>query len=242
MKNPSRTPRLPAKAAGNKVAAASAKGRAAGQPMTKAAQTEQTRALILQTGIQCLYKYGYARTSLNLIAKEAGISRGPLHYHFKDPNDLMAAIGAVLPRGVTIQTRRRIAAAQNLPDRLTALIDIALEQHRGVHHFVAMELLMAARNDEALAKALRPHLLQSELAVDDWWCDYLQLMQWPRERLLALRSVTVAALRGLSVDYVLHRNDAAHSRAVTLMREMFLLVAAQHDGPPPSKARARKPA
>lgn len=195
--------------------------------MTKAEQTEQTRALILQTGIKCLYKYGYARTSLNLIAKTAGISRGPLNYHFKDPNDLMAAIGAVLPRGITQQTRRRLMAVSNLGERLTTLIDIALEQHRGIHHFVAMELLMAARNDEALAKALRPHLLQSELAVDDWWCDYLHLMRWSRERLLALRSVTVAALRGLSVDYVLHRNDEAHARAVALMREMFLLVAAQ---------------
>ena len=230
MKNPSRAPRLKAKLHLKKEgepAASATRTRSAAKPMTKAEQTEQTRALILQTGIKCLYKYGYARTSLNLLAKTAGISRGPLNYHFKDPNDLMAAIGAVLPRGITQQTRRRLMAVSNLGERLTTLIDIALEQHRGIHHFVAMELLMAARNDEALAKALRPHLLQSELAVDDWWCDYLHLMRWSRERLLALRSVTVAALRGLSVDYVLHRNDEAHARAVALMREMFLLVAAQ---------------
>lgn len=235
MKNPSRTPRVAARPVAKTAAKPAVVGPAAGKPMTKAAQTEHTRALILQTGIKCLYKYGYARTSLNLIAKEAGISRGPLHYHFKDPNDLMAAIGAVLPRDVTAITRRRLTEASNLPERLTTLIDIALEQHRGIHHFVAMELLMAARNDEALAKVLRPHLLRSELAVDDWWYDYLHLMQWPRERLLALRSVTVAALRGLSVDYVLHRNDAAHSRAVGLMREMFLLIAKQPIGKGPTR-------
>lgn len=230
MKNPSRTPRLkeksaPAKSVGSE--ALDTPKRPAAKPMTKAEQTEQTRALILQTGIKCLYKYGYARTSLNLIAKVAGISRGPLNYHFKDPNDLMAAIGAVLPRGVTQQTRNRLMAVSDLPERLTTVIDIALEQHRDIHHFVAMELLMAARNDEALAKVLLPHLLQSEVAVDDWWCDYLQLMHWPRERLLALRAVAVAAMRGLSVDYVLHRDDEAHARAVALMREMFLLVAVQ---------------
>ncbi len=99
-----------------------------------------------------------------------------------------------------------------------------------------MELLIAARNDEALAKALRPHLLQGELALDDWWCDYLQLMRWPRERLLALRSVTVAALPGLSVDYVLHRSDDAHARAVALMREIFSLVAAQPVAAGPARA------
>lgn len=194
-------------------------------PMTKAKQTERTRGLILQTGIRCLYKYGYSRTSMNLIAKEAGISRGPLHYHFKDPNDLMAAIGEVLPRSVPAETLRKLGAARTLDERLTVVIDIALSQHRGAHHVVVMELLMAARNDEALAKVLRPHLIDAESAIDDWWCEYLDLIRWPRERLLALRTVTVACLRGLSLDYVLHRNDASHLRAVALMREMFLALA-----------------
>jgi AcrR family transcriptional regulator len=198
------------------------------RPRTKAEQTQHTRALILKTGIRCLYEYGYARTSMNLISQEAGISRGPLHYHFRDPNDLMAAIAEVLPREVSQETRRRLNAAQDLDARLTTLIDIALEQHLGVHHVVVMELLMAARNDRVLAKVLRPHLLDGEEIVDQWWCDYLHLMQWPRERLLALRTITVACLRGLSLDHVLRGKDEAHARAIDLMREMFLLVASQH--------------
>lgn len=192
------------------------------RPTTKVEQSEQTRALILRTGIDCLYRYGYARTSLNLIAKEARLSRGPLHYHFKSPNDLMAAIAAVLPREASAATRRRLEDARSAPERLVTVIDIALEQHRGVHHAVALELLMAARNDEALAEALRPHLLASEALVDDWWCDYLLPLGWPRDRLLALRAVTVAALRGLSMDGALREDDAAHRQAVALMREMFL--------------------
>ena len=199
----------------------------ADRPRTKAGQTQHTRALILKTGIRCLYEYGYARTSMNLISQQAGISRGPLHYHFKNPNDLMAAIAEVLPREVSQETRRRLNAAQDLDARLTTIIDIALEQHLGVHHVVVMELLMAARNDRVLAKVLRPHLLEGEEIVDQWWCDYLNLMQWPRERLLALRTISVACLRGLSLDHVLRGKAEAHSHAIDLMREMFLLIAQQ---------------
>ena len=56
MKNPSRMPRLAARPVAKKAAKPAVANPAAGKPMTKAAQTEHTRALILQTGIKCLYK------------------------------------------------------------------------------------------------------------------------------------------------------------------------------------------
>jgi AcrR family transcriptional regulator len=195
------------------------------EALTKAAQSERTRKLILETGIRCLHQYGYARTSLNLISKEANISRGPLHYHFKDPNDLMGAIAGALPREVSIETRRRLTKAVTPEERLKTILNIGLEQHHDAHHFVAMELLLAARNDVELAKAIRPHLNISETVIDDWWCDYLAMLRWPRKRLLAYRSLLVACLRGLSIDYVLHEDDEAHARAMALMKEVFLSFA-----------------
>jgi hypothetical protein len=90
---------------------------------------------------------------------------------------------------------------------------------------VLMELLMASRNDAELAKVLRPHLISSESATDDWWCEYLDMLRWPRPRLIALRSVAVACIRGLSLDYLVHRNNKVHENAVVLMREMFLAIA-----------------
>lgn len=191
----------------------------------KAEQSRRTRELLIKTGIRCLAEYGYSQTTLLLIANEAGVSRGPLHYHFRDKNDLMADIAAALPRRVTPEIRTRLERLTDPQERFAAVIDVALEGHTGHHHFAAMELLMAARNDPELAAAIGPHLDEAETATDAWWLDYMAGLDLPGEDLLALRHVAVACLRGLALDHILHQDRAAHVRAGEMFRAIFLAQA-----------------
>ncbi len=196
----------------------------------KAEQARRTRALIVETGIRCLATHGFASTTMLLISREAGISRGPLHYHFADRNELMAAIAEALPRGVNEGLLARLMAATSIENRLTTLIDIALDEHLGPHHFAAMELLLAARNDPELSAAIKPHFLNSEIIIDDWWTDYFAMLRWPSARLIAFRHVVVACLRGLALDHLLQGDAKAHADALALFREMFLAFARPVDG------------
>lgn len=81
--------------------------------LPKAEQSRRTRMLIIETGIACLSKYGYAQTSMHLIAREANLSRGPLHYHFADKNELMGAIAEHLPQKISEATMRRLKSGKN---------------------------------------------------------------------------------------------------------------------------------
>ena len=191
----------------------------------KAEQARRTRALIVETGIRCLAQYGFASTTMLLISRAAGISRGPLHYHFADRNELMAAIAEALPRGVSKKIMTRLMAPTTLEARLETMVDFALGEHLGPHHFAAMELLLAARNDPELAKAIQPHFLESETLSDEWWIEYFGMLHWPADRLTAFRHVAVATLRGLALDHLLHGNAAAHKNALQLFREMFIAFA-----------------
>ena len=188
----------------------------------RAEQARRTRALIVETGIRCLASHGFANTTMLLISREAGISRGPLHYHFADRNELMGAIAEALPSGVSKKLMKRLMGRKSLEDRIQTVIDIALDEHLGPHHFAAMELLLAARNDPELAKAIQPFFLESETLSDDWWTDYFAMLHWSPERLVAFRHVAVACLRGLALDYLLHGDAKAHSKALELFREMFM--------------------
>ena len=188
----------------------------------KAEQSRRTRELLVQTGIRCLAEYGYSQTTLLLIANEAGVSRGPRHYHFRDKNDLMADIAAALPRRVTPEIRARLEWLTDPHERFAAVIDVALEGHTGHHHFAAMELLMAARNDPELAAAIGPHLDEAEAATDSWWMEYMAGLDLPADELLALRHVAVACLRGLALDHILHQDRAAHARAGEMFRAIFI--------------------
>ncbi len=45
----------------------------------------------MHVAIDCFAKYGYAATSIDRIARAAGVTKGALYYHFKDKEDLLLA-------------------------------------------------------------------------------------------------------------------------------------------------------
>ena len=192
------------------------------RPISKAEQSTRTRALIVETGIKCLARYGYANTSLHLIAQQAGLSRGPVHYHFTDKNDLMGAIAEALPQQAPEKTRKRLAEASTPEERMKALVEISVEQHLGDHHFVAIELLIAARQDPDLAASVMPHFSTGEDAIDKWFVNYAEGLGWDAERLITFRIVLVAALRGLAIDNVQREGSGVHSAAAEMLKDMVL--------------------
>jgi TetR/AcrR family acrAB operon transcriptional repressor len=52
------------------------------------AEAEQTRRDILEAALDLFHAKGYARTTLEEIARRAGVTRGAIYWHFKDKVDL----------------------------------------------------------------------------------------------------------------------------------------------------------
>ena len=46
---------------------------------------------LLQTAIECFARYGFAGTSIDRIARAAGVTKGALYYHFRDKEELRFA-------------------------------------------------------------------------------------------------------------------------------------------------------
>jgi AcrR family transcriptional regulator len=145
-----------------------------------------------------------------------------VHYHFADKNDLMGAIAEALPQRAPEGTRRRLAEAKTTKERMKALVDIGLEQHLGDHHFVAIELLIAARRDPQLAASVLPHFSAGEANIDKWFVDYAEGLGWDDERLLTFRALFVAALRGLAIDHVQQADGGVHGQAAAMLKDMVL--------------------
>lgn len=189
--------------------------------LTKAERARRTRALLIETALSCLARYGYAKTSLKLIADEAGVSRGPLHYHYKDKNDLMGAVAEALPQRVSEESRQRLLRATTIEARIEALVDLGIEQHLGDHHLIAFELLIATRHDPDLAAEVLPHISSGERKIQAWWLDYARELNWDDEALIAFWRMFVAALRGLALDHIEFGSDG-HARAAAMLKEMVI--------------------
>src|SRR5512140_1568060 len=50
---------------------------------------EDSRRDLMNVAIDCFAKHGYAATSIDRIAKAAGVTKGALYYHFKDKEQLL---------------------------------------------------------------------------------------------------------------------------------------------------------
>jgi TetR/AcrR family acrAB operon transcriptional repressor len=54
-----------------------------------ARRTEPGRPGLMATAIDCFARYGYAGTSIDRIARAAGVTKGALYYHFRDKEQLL---------------------------------------------------------------------------------------------------------------------------------------------------------
>ncbi len=189
--------------------------------LTKAERTRRTRSLLIETALSCIARYGYAKTSLKLIAEEAGVSRGPLHYHYKDKNELMGAVAEALPQRVSDESLQRLLKATTIEDRMEALVNLGIEQHLGDHHLIACELLIATRHDPELAAVVLPHISSGERKIQAWWSEYARDLNWDENTQVAFRRMFVAALRGLALDHIEFGSDG-HAQAAAMLKEMVI--------------------
>ncbi|SDU26769.1 TetR family transcriptional regulator [Halopseudomonas salegens] len=56
---------------------------------------EKTRLKVIDAALTLFSRNGYSNTTLAMIAAEAGYSRGPIYWHFKNKDDLYQAVLAV---------------------------------------------------------------------------------------------------------------------------------------------------
>lgn len=120
-------------------------------------KSEISSAHIVQAAMRVLARQGYARTSLMDIAKEAGMSKGAVHYHFPTKEALM---GVVLQSACEAVTKRTLDAWQEGDHPLEAL-------RASLHELWDVR---ATRTDEAtvvadlLAQSLHDEKLRPPLA------------------------------------------------------------------------------
>jgi AcrR family transcriptional regulator len=101
----------------------------------------------MNVAIDCFARYGYAATSIDRIAKAAGVTKGALYYHFKDKEELLfeavkSRVGQFERRVVTITTPVADAVSA-----LRQLIAICLEHATKSNHRRLIVTLMVEALD-----------------------------------------------------------------------------------------------
>jgi TetR/AcrR family fatty acid metabolism transcriptional regulator len=115
-------------------------------------KSEASRRQVVDAAIQALARRGFAHTSVNDIADEAGMSKGAVHYHFTRKADLIAQ---VLERCLEV-THDRLRAVWDAPGLPTEKVRRALREMRerwrdgGPELRVVADLMAQGVHDEKL--------------------------------------------------------------------------------------------
>ena len=120
-------------------------------------KSAQTRVAIMRAAITCLEEQGYARTTTQLIARVAEISRGAMLHHYATKQEL---IGSVIDYTMYRRMEQFVDGIRGLSEaqRIDQLAGIELYwQSLLTPEFTAyVELLLAARTDPELGEIFYP--------------------------------------------------------------------------------------
>jgi AcrR family transcriptional regulator len=132
-------------------------GLAAEGPGWQQRKSALTRITILEAAIDCLEKYGYARTTTQLIAQTAGISRGAMLHHYATKQELIASVidYTVYKRMESFMQRiRDLTDEQRVQEQ--AGIELYWQSVLTREFSAYLELMVAARTDEELREIFLP--------------------------------------------------------------------------------------
>ncbi|CAN7652568.1 TetR/AcrR family transcriptional regulator [Bosea sp. LjRoot237] len=111
---------------------------------------------IAEAALRLFARYGYKRTSMDDIAREAGVARATLYLHFKGKDDVFRAMLAGLGSQVETRCREALATPGPFSERLAALM--------AAHHGTAFSAFSAGEHLGEL-KAVMVSIAGAELAA-----------------------------------------------------------------------------
>lgn len=117
---------------------------------TNEERNAQTRAKLLKAAIHCLSVYGYAATSVTLVAEMARLSRGAVLYQFGSKVELMLAVAEHVVREQNKLIKDRVQQFEPGRDRFIGLTDATWESVNQPGSLALLEIMLASRSDPEL--------------------------------------------------------------------------------------------
>ncbi len=196
-----------------------------GGPGWQQRKSAQTRVGILEAAIDCLATHGYARTTTQLIAETADISRGAMLHHYPTKGALIEAIIAycfykrmqMLTDGV-----RDISEMQRVQE--FAGLEILWRSFFTREHRAYLELNVAARTDPEVRESFIP---QARRFSRVWRAHGVKVFpEWAAdpERLARASDLVEAVLEGLALNHEAWEAPERIPRVRAFLRQLVGLI------------------
>lgn len=99
--------------------------------MARPSNTEQRKKEIIMALLRVMSERGYEKASIQAIAKEAGLSAGLLHYHFKSKQEILLALVQWITASANERLNQMNEGLTDPWEKLAAFINARLANNQG---------------------------------------------------------------------------------------------------------------
>lgn len=193
----------------------------------QADRSAQTQEKVVQAAIMLLQTKGYAATTIQAIARTAGVSLGAMQHHFPTKAQVMAAVLRHYGLKRAKLYRQSLSKKTKASDRIDSMLDATwLLISQGAEFMATVEIELARRSDLELAAATQPVLARIDQFMTRWL--YGDLSEEPNARYVQMRLLTSAFLRGLAVEVArgipLHELESVFNIWRVFAKQEFLKI------------------
>lgn len=203
-----------------------------GRRRTQVDRSAETRAILTGAAIEILHTVGLAGTTTALIAKRAGVTTGALHHHFSTKDELMFAVLDDVSERVRarLEEQEKLSATGRL--HVSNLVRQLWEVYGDPEYWAIWEIIIGTRADPGLHRRVVAHRLETMRTVLSPWLERFTSADSAPGDLIAIFELLLIAIRGLSLERFLDKDDAYFERNLELLAELVghrLEAFAQHE-------------
>lgn len=185
--------------------------------MGRPSNTEQRKQEIIHSLLRVMARQGYAKSSIQAIAKEAGLAPGLIHYHFKTKQDILLGLVNWIVESVIQRLASMEAEALDPWDRLSAFINARLATgETELPEVVSAWVVIAGESlRQAEVKAIYQDLIAQQMSLlKKLIADVWQGKSQNSTEVIHLSAIVIAAMEGAfqlsaTADEVMPKNYAA---------------------------------
>jgi AcrR family transcriptional regulator len=183
------------------------------------ARTAETQSILIEAAAQLLATTGFARTTTQLIARQAGLTTGALHHHFPTKDDLMLAV--LDQSAITVEEKLQALNAEPVAGAVSMrdVVDHLWQIYGQADYWAVWEIIIGTRMDAAVHRRVVEHRSQSMANVVVPWLQRVERLTGSTDSGFELFEFMLIAIRGLSLERFMDKDAGYFDRHLALLAD-----------------------
>lgn len=181
----------------------------------------ETRRRLVDATIMLLHEKGAGQLTMADVAREAGLTRGAIQYHFENPKSLLIASIEEIASRLSQHLDATELASLPLTERIDRIVDDYWQGFRGFNYTAFIEIAVRGRQDPDFEEAIATTLEELERRRADVWQAIFEDTGRSRAEIRSWRHMLLVTLRGLALTNMIPGGNEKVSLQIDQFKAMF---------------------